>query len=732
MLGVDDADDVLSARRGAGRGRRPRASPVSEFRGAVLGARRGGRSAAGPLAVVFRIDASSMPHRRWGDVLFAESATIASVFTEQRLVVLALDPWLKRGNRGPEQHSALDALRVQGRSNTSPPSKHQPRRIADKPRPPHTDCSSRLGAAASSLDKPYRVAHRRALLAARAKPHDERGRTLHEKMPLSDADAARALDAWLKEHVGSADRRGSARARSRSSGRLDGLRVRRPRRGAGAVDVAQRWTRKRRPPSSGPGAGLEGDAAPASVTPEPPRAAPTRVAAPPPLPLSPASSASRDDGRFRVRRRRLGGRRARAPPRDQRTRGSETAARARGPPVGADAARVRHGTRRRRQGACPHRRPSDLPGSPLTRRWTYQDPLAAGSGPLPQARARRRRRQARPPRRPRRRATHRKRLRDDRRRGTSPAPRHGPAAAPREPRPVPAAGAAGGQRRHGRPPPRPATTRTPILRSCTTTRSAAGAGARRAVGGGRQGRGEVLREKRAAQQVQPRLLPRDGRGGPRRWHGRRRLRHLRRGDGGAIASAPRAEAAARARGAAAAAAPPKKKTKKAPAKTAHLPGDERSRLMAQCLKRGILCQGSATSMEYMRAEASRRTPVRSQPMICGWAARVIAAGATAWYGAKILSVEGDSYRVHFLGWGAPRRHLSRAGRGGRRAVVLSVAPSRRRVAPRPAFAAGVRRQRRRFYVEREKAPRLPRALGASTWTWACASPSGMRAPMTTA
>ena len=31
-------------------------------------------------------------------------------------------------------------------------------------------------------------------------------------MPLSDADAARALDAWLKEHLGSAGRREAVRA----------------------------------------------------------------------------------------------------------------------------------------------------------------------------------------------------------------------------------------------------------------------------------------------------------------------------------------------------------------------------------------------------------------------------------------------------------------------------------------------------------------------------------------
>ena len=31
-------------------------------------------------------------------------------------------------------------------------------------------------------------------------------------MPLSDADAARALDAWLQEHVGSAERQARVRA----------------------------------------------------------------------------------------------------------------------------------------------------------------------------------------------------------------------------------------------------------------------------------------------------------------------------------------------------------------------------------------------------------------------------------------------------------------------------------------------------------------------------------------
>ena len=88
-------------------------------------------------------------------------------------------------------------------------------------------------------------------------------------------------------------------------------------------------------------------------------------------------------------------------------------------------------------------------------------------------------------------------------------------------------------------------------------------------------------------------------------------------------------------------------------KTAHAPGDERSRLMAQCLKRGILCQGSATTMEYMQQKlAAYAGPEPADDLrvggacYCRWRDR--------WYGAKILSVDGDSYRVHFLGWG--KRH----------------------------------------------------------------------------
>ena len=99
-----------------------------------------------------------------------------------------------------------------------------------------------------------------------------------------------------------------------------------------------------------------------------------------------------------------------------------------------------------------------------------------------------------------------------------------------------------------------------------------------------------------------------------------------------------------------AAAPPPKKKKKAPAKTAHAPGDERSRLMAQCLKRGILCQGSATTMEYMQQKlAAYAGPEPADDLRVGGAC--FCKWGDLWYGAKILSLDGDSYRVHFLGWG---------------------------------------------------------------------------------
>jgi len=116
------------------------------------------------------------------------------------------------------------------------------------------------------------------------------------------------------------------------------------------------------------------------------------------------------------------------------------------------------------------------------------------------------------------------------------------------------------------------------------------------------------------------------------------LRHVRKRRRAAAAPAP-------------AAAPPKKKTKKAPAKTRtpHKPDDERSRLMARCLRRGIPFAGNSMSDEWMRAKLAEAGDDGDDELreggacFCRWDEK--------WYGAKILSVDGDSYRVHFLGWG---------------------------------------------------------------------------------
>ena len=221
-------------------------------------------------------------------------------------------------------------------------------------------------------------------------------------MPLSDADSARALDAWLQEHLGSADRRAAVRAVADRLEDLQGCEY-------DELDEAlelSTWPRSRvssrlAPLEGGRGAVLgEGNdtdddfdelysevaGAPASVTPDPPRAAPTRVAAPPPLPLSPASSASApstadsasDDDAWEA-----GARELLDEVRDARERDSR---------VGLEGLRstlTRHGFG---MAPPPHvaigrpcRRPGDLPGG------EPQDPLAAGPGPLPPARARRRR-----------------------------------------------------------------------------------------------------------------------------------------------------------------------------------------------------------------------------------------------------------------------------------------------------------------------------------------------------
>ncbi len=105
-------------------------------------------------------------------------------------------------------------------------------------------------------------------------------------MPLSDADSARALDAWLKEHLGNVERQAKVRA---VADRLEDL--------TGceyddldeALELAT-WPNLTRKRFLTAWRRLKADTV-TSVTPDPPRAAPTRVAAPPPLPLSPSSNA---------------------------------------------------------------------------------------------------------------------------------------------------------------------------------------------------------------------------------------------------------------------------------------------------------------------------------------------------------------------------------------------------------------------------------------------------------
>ena len=99
-------------------------------------------------------------------------------------------------------------------------------------------------------------------------------------------------------------------------------------------------------------------------------------------------------------------------------------------------------------------------------------------------------------------------------------------------------------------------------------------------------------------------------------------------------------------------APKKKKTKKgARTKTSD---PERSRLMSLCLRRGIPCPGSGMmSMEWMRQQLAAAGDNGDDDELRVGGACFCRWGET-WYGAKILSLDGDSYRVHFLGWG--KRH----------------------------------------------------------------------------
>ena len=71
--------------------------------------------------------------------------------------------------------------------------------------------------------------------------------------------------------------------------------------------------------------------------------------------------------------------------------------------------------------------------------------------------------------------------------------------------------------------------------------------------------------------------------------------------------------------------------------------------MARCLRRGIPFAGNSMSDEWMRAKLAEAGDDGDDELrkggacFCRWDEK--------WYGAKILSLDGDSYRVHFLGWG---------------------------------------------------------------------------------
>ena len=73
--------------------------------------------------------------------------------------------------------------------------------------------------------------------------------------------------------------------------------------------------------------------------------------------------------------------------------------------------------------------------------------------------------------------------------------------------------------------------------------------------------------------------------------------------------------------------------------------------MSLCLRRGIPCPGSGMmSMEWMRQQLAAAGDNGDDDELRVGGACFCRWGET-WYGAKILSVDGDSYRVHFLGWG---------------------------------------------------------------------------------
>ena len=382
-------------------------------------------------------------------------------------------------------------------------------------------------------------------------------------MPLSDADSARALDAWLQEHLGSADRRAAVRGVADRLEDLQGCEY-------DELDEAlelSTWPNLTRKRFITAWRRLKADAAPMddfdelysevagapappSVTPDPPRAAPTRVAPPPPLPLSPSSNAP-------------------------------TTASASDDDATRDETPARRPAKKAKVKAKAPAAPADTTAgdAELARR------LAMG---LPPRRASR---------------------------GRAPSPQPAP-------RPPPEASDAEAEENSDDDVPAPWAVGDKVE-------------AKFCVKGSKYSRdfypatitavhgATVDVEYDTSDEETEEQLP---------------LRHVRKRRRAAAAPAP-------------AAAPPKKKTKKAPAKTRtpHKPDDERSRLMARCLRRGIPFAGNSMSDEWMRAKLAAAGDDGDDELreggacFCRWDEK--------WYGAKILSLEGDSYRVHFLGWG---------------------------------------------------------------------------------
>ena len=472
-------------------------------------------------------------------------------------------------------------------------------------------------------------------------------------MPLSDADSARALDAWLKEHVGSAERQAAVRA---VADRLEDL--------TGceyddldeALELAT-WpalTRKRfitawRRLKAG---------TVTSVTPDPPRAAPTRVAAPPPLPLSPASSAGAtaesDDDAWEA-----GARELLQEVKDARERGSRDGL------EGLRTTLTRHGFGMTRGGGFVHIAvPSTFPAASHRIRsltdlarylkcalgddakapaWATAGPAASEYATTGDAELARRLAMGLPPRRA--------------SRGRAPSPPPAP------------------------PPPAASDDTDDDFDELYSEVAAAAAAPATAAADASSDDDDVPLSQWQAQaaaaqpapgwavgdKVEAKFCVKGGYGSRNRYsrefypatitavHGATVDVEYDTSDEETEEQLPVRHVRKRRRAAPSAAseppAPPKKKTKKgARTKTSD---PERSRLMALCLRRGIPCPGSGTSMEWMRQQLAAAgdggdgDDLRvGGACFCRW-------GET-WYGAKILSIDGDSYRVHFLGWG--KRH----------------------------------------------------------------------------